>query len=36
VPLKARKADAKTALAISLGFGGHNACVAFRKYERNA
>ena len=30
VPLTARKADVKTALSVSLGFGGHNACVAFK------
>lgn len=31
VPLTARKADIGLALSVSLGFGGHNACVAFRK-----
>ena len=31
VPLTARKTDAETALSVSLGFGGHNACVAFKK-----
>jgi 3-oxoacyl-[acyl-carrier-protein] synthase II len=31
VPLKARKASLDLALSNSLGFGGHNACVAFRK-----
>ncbi len=31
VPLKARKADIDIALSTSLGFGGHNACIAFRK-----
>ena len=29
----ARESGAKTALSNSLGFGGHNACLAFRKYE---
>lgn len=33
VPLKARKADLKYALSTSLGFGGHNACIAFEKGE---
>ena len=31
VPLTARKADVKSALSVSLGFGGHNACVALKK-----
>lgn len=31
VPLTARKADITIALSNSLGFGGHNACLAFRK-----
>ena len=30
-PNKAEKADLKFALSTSLGFGGHNACVAFKK-----
>ena len=30
-PLKARKYDVDCALSTSLGFGGHNACVGFRK-----
>lgn len=30
-PLKARKRDIKVAISNSLGFGGHNACVALRK-----
>ena len=30
-PLKAAKADVDCALSTSLGFGGHNACVGFRK-----
>jgi len=33
VPNHARKADLKSALSVSLGFGGHNAAVAFRKAE---
>ncbi|MBS4210643.1 beta-ketoacyl-ACP synthase II [Bacillus sp. FJAT-50079] len=33
VPNEARKADVKTALSNSLGFGGHNATLAFKKYE---
>lgn len=31
VPLKARSAQATLAISNSLGFGGHNACLAFRK-----
>ncbi|MBQ1352202.1 MAG: beta-ketoacyl-ACP synthase II [Oscillospiraceae bacterium] len=31
VPLKARKAEFDVSLSVSLGFGGHNACLAFRK-----
>ena len=33
VPLTARKADIELALSTSLGFGGHNACLALRKAE---
>ena len=33
VPNEGRKADIKYALSNSLGFGGHNAAVLFRKYE---
>jgi len=33
VPNKARKAEVKVALNNSLGFGGHNACVCFRKVD---
>ncbi|MPN17211.1 3-oxoacyl-[acyl-carrier-protein] synthase 2 [bioreactor metagenome] len=31
VPLTARPADVRLALSVSLGFGGHNACLALRK-----
>ncbi|MCK5130932.1 MAG: beta-ketoacyl-ACP synthase II [Candidatus Sabulitectum sp.] len=33
VPGTARKADIKCALSNSLGFGGHNVCIALRKYK---
>lgn len=33
VPLKARSAQLDMALSTSLGFGGHNACLAFKKAE---
>ncbi|HWP51936.1 MAG TPA: beta-ketoacyl-ACP synthase II [Clostridia bacterium] len=33
VPNTARKADVTLAVSTSLGFGGHNACLAFRKVE---
>mgnify|MGYP004486177801 CR=1 FL=1 len=33
VPLKAREAQLKYAMSTSLGFGGHNACIAFEKGE---
>lgn len=33
VPLTARKADPKLAISVSMGFGGHNACVAFSKID---
>lgn len=33
VPNKGREADIKYALSNSLGFGGHNATLAFKKYE---
>ena len=29
----ARKADVDVVLSNNFGFGGHNACVAFRKYK---
>lgn len=32
-PLKAAKGDFDCALSTSLGFGGHNACIGFKKYE---
>ena len=34
VPNQARKAEVDFALSTNLGFGGHNACLAFRKAER--
>ena len=33
VPLKAQRADFDIALSSSLGFGGHNACLAFKRAE---
>lgn len=33
VPNKGRNADIKYAMSNSLGFGGHNACLVFKKYE---
>lgn len=33
VPNQARKQEIKAAISNSLGFGGHNATIAFRKYE---
>jgi 3-oxoacyl-[acyl-carrier-protein] synthase II len=33
VPVKARKADPNLAISVSMGFGGHNACVAFKKVD---
>lgn len=31
VPIKARKDDPQSAISVSMGFGGHNACVGFQK-----
>ncbi len=33
VPHKSRKMEIKVALSNSLGFGGHNVCLAFKKWE---
>ncbi|HBI04070.1 MAG TPA: beta-ketoacyl-[acyl-carrier-protein] synthase II, partial [Paenibacillaceae bacterium] len=33
VPNEARKAEVKVAMSNSLGFGGHNATIVFKKYE---
>ena len=33
VPNQARKLDPRVALSNSFGFGGHNACLAFRRWE---
>jgi 3-oxoacyl-[acyl-carrier-protein] synthase II len=33
VPNKARDADVKIAVSNSFGFGGHNACVVFKRFE---
>jgi len=36
VPLTARMANPQLALSVSLGFGGHNACLAFRRRTEDA
>ena len=36
VPNEARKADLEYAVNNSFGFGGHNACVVFRRYSPDA
>ena len=34
VPHQARRSEIKVALSNSMGFGGHNTCLAFKQYER--
>jgi 3-oxoacyl-[acyl-carrier-protein] synthase II len=34
VPHQARRSEVKVALSNSMGFGGHNTCLAFKQYER--
>ena len=33
VPNHARRSDVKVAISNSMGFGGHNSCLAFKRYE---
>jgi 3-oxoacyl-(acyl-carrier-protein) synthase len=33
VPNEARSADVEVSMSNSVGLGGHNACVIFRRYE---
>ena len=33
IPNQARKQEIKTVMSNSLGFGGHNATIVFKKYE---
>jgi 3-oxoacyl-[acyl-carrier-protein] synthase II len=33
IPNEARKAEIQIAVSNSFGFGGHNACVVFRRYD---
>jgi 3-oxoacyl-(acyl-carrier-protein) synthase len=33
VPNNAREADVRVVLKNSFGFGGHNACLVFKRYE---
>ena len=33
VPCKAQNVQVDTAISTSLGFGGHNACIAFRRLK---
>lgn len=34
VPHQARRSEVRVALSNSMGFGGHNTCLAFKQYER--